>query len=258
MATRSVGDFCWINMITPQPAAARAFFGALLGWTFVEMPGMGFGIQVDGHDIGGLFDLDGPQTPPGTPPCIGVMVKVDSADATSAKASALGGKGEPAFDVGDAGRMAVLYDPNGANIDVWQPKSMPGTDVDPGAIGAPSWFETMTTDVERARSFYSALFGWTPEAMPSSAGDYTTFKLDDGSYAGGLMALPPALLAAGDVPPHWATYFTVADADATAARAVELGGQLIVGPQDVPGIGRFAGIVSPQGVVFFVMAYTPR
>ncbi len=56
MATRSVGDFCWINMITPQPAAARAFFGSLLGWTFVEMPGMGHGIQVAGHDIGGLFD----------------------------------------------------------------------------------------------------------------------------------------------------------------------------------------------------------
>lgn len=258
MATRSVGDFCWINMITPQPEAARAFFGALLGWSFVELPGMGHGIQVDGHDIGGLFDLDGPNTPPGTQPCIGVMVKVDSADATSAKANALGGKGEPAFDIGDAGRMAVLYDPNGANIDVWEPKAMQGTDVDPGAIGAPSWFETMTTDVERARPFYSALFGWTPDGMPSAAGDYTTFKLGDGSYVGGLMAIPDALRGDGGLSPYWTAYFTVADADATAARAVELGGQLIVGPQDVPGVGRFAGLMSPQGVMFHVMAYAPR
>ena len=84
MATgiRKTGEFCWINMLTPQPAEAREFFGKLLGWTYFEMPGMGHGMQVDGRDIGGLFDLDGPNTPPGTPPLIGVMVKVDNADAT--------------------------------------------------------------------------------------------------------------------------------------------------------------------------------
>ena len=81
---RPMGDFCWINMLTPQPADARAFFGRLLDWTYVEMPGMGHRVQVGGRDIGGLFDLDGPNTPPGTPPLIGVMVKVASADATAA------------------------------------------------------------------------------------------------------------------------------------------------------------------------------
>ena len=82
---RKPGEFCWINMLTPQPAEARAFFGKLLGWTYVEMPGMGYRMQVDGSDIGGLFDLTSPNTPPGTPPLIGVMVKVDSADATGEK-----------------------------------------------------------------------------------------------------------------------------------------------------------------------------
>lgn len=256
--TRIVGDFCWINMLTPQPDAAREFFGQLLGWTYFEMPGMGHGIRVDGHDIGGLFDLAGPNTPPGTPPVIGVMVKVDSADAVSERATALGGRGEPAFDVGDAGRMAVLYDPNGANIDVWEPRGMTGTEVDPSAIGAPSWFETMTTDVDKAVAFYGGLFGWTPEGMPSSAGEYTSFKVGD-AYVGGVMAFPDALRPAvesGEIRPHWATYFTVADADAAAARAAELGGTVVVPPQDVPGIGRFACLMSPQGVMFYVMAYT--
>ena len=66
--TRKAGDFCWINMLTPNPAQAREFFGKLLGWTYVEMPGMGHRIQVGSRDIGGLFDLESPQTPKGMPP----------------------------------------------------------------------------------------------------------------------------------------------------------------------------------------------
>ena len=79
---RNAGEFCWINVLTREPAAAREFFARLLHWTYVELPGMGDRVQVGGHDVGGLFDLASPQTPPGTPPHIGVMVKVDSADAT--------------------------------------------------------------------------------------------------------------------------------------------------------------------------------
>ena len=94
------------------------------------MPGMGHRVQVDGHDIGGLFDLAGPNTPPGMPPLIGVMVKVESADAAGEKVTALGGKAMPAFDIMDQGRMAVCFDPNGAQFDVWEPKKGPGTDVD--------------------------------------------------------------------------------------------------------------------------------
>ena len=96
MATgmRKTGEFCWINMLTPEPAEARAFFGKLLGWTYFEMPGMGHRVQVGGRDIGGLFDLDGPNTPQGTPPSIGVMVKVENADAVCEKVTALGGKAQ--------------------------------------------------------------------------------------------------------------------------------------------------------------------
>ena len=106
---RPVGQFCWINMLTPDPAAARDFFTALLGWTYAEMPGVGHRMQVQGRDIGGMFDLNGPNTPPGTPPGIGVMVKVESADATAKRVVELGGKAMPPMDVVDAGRMAVCF-----------------------------------------------------------------------------------------------------------------------------------------------------
>ena len=63
--TRKTGEFCWINMLTPQPEQAREFFGQILGWSYFEMPGLGHGVKVAGRDIGGLFDLEGPNTPPG-------------------------------------------------------------------------------------------------------------------------------------------------------------------------------------------------
>src|SRR6186997_890125 len=103
---RKVGEFCWINILTPEPDRAREFFASLFGWTYLEIRGMGHRAQVGGRDIGGLFDLAAPGTPAGTPPGIGVMVRVESADAMAAKVQALGGAFKPAFDIGPAGRMA--------------------------------------------------------------------------------------------------------------------------------------------------------
>jgi len=250
--TRKTGEFCWFNMLTPQPAEARVFFDKLLGWTYAEIPGIGHRVQVGGRDIGGVFDLAGPNTPPGTPPLIGVMVKVDSADAAGEKVTSLGGKAKPAFDIMDEGRMAVCFDPNGAEFDVWEPKKGPGTDVDSNLHGAPSWFETMTTDVDRATTFYSGLFGWTPEVMQMPGFEYTTFKHGTAAVAG-MMQITPEM---GKLRPHWGTYFTVTDADETAREAVKLGAKLCLPVRDIPGIGRFGGITSPQGVTFYVIQYT--
>jgi uncharacterized protein len=250
--TRKPGEFCWINMLTPEPDEARQFFGTLLGWTYFEMPGIGHGVKVGGHDVGGLFDLDGPNTPPGTRAHIGVMVKVESADAAAERVRSLGGEARPAFDIFDAGRMAVCFDPNGAEFDVWEPKAMHGTDVDTSLHGAPSWSETLTTHVGRGTDFYSALFGWTPEIKPMPGFDYTRFTLG-GASVGGLMPILPEMVG---MRPHWATYFTVDDADEAARVAAGLGAKICVPVQDIPGVGRFCGITSPQGVEFYVIQYT--
>jgi predicted enzyme related to lactoylglutathione lyase len=249
---RETGEFCWINMLTPQPNEAREFFGKLLGWTYEEIPGMGHRMQVGGRDIGGIFDLNSPQTPPGTPPLIGVMIKVDSADAISEKVTALGGKTKPPFDIIDQLRMAVCFDPSGAAFDVFEPKKAVGSDADSTLHGAPSWFELLTTDVDRAAQFYSGVFGWASEKMPMPGMTYTTFKRGD-AFVAGMMEIMPHM---GPVPPHWGTYFTVHDADDTAGEAQQLGGKIYVPLQDVPGVGRFCGITSPQGVMFYVIKYT--
>jgi len=251
---RQTGDFCWINILTPQPEDAKKFFTGLLGWTYGDLGGMGSSIKVDGSDIGGLFDLNSPQTPPGTPPLIGVMVKVDSADAAAAKAKSLGGKAKDAFDIADNGRMAELFDPNGAELDVWQPKKEQATIADMRHHGAPSWYETYTPDVEAGKKFYTELFGWTAQTMPMPGMEYTVFSLGDKMIAG-MMEPTPAMAG---MPPHWATYFTVNDADECAKKAPELGGTVIVPPTDIPEVGRFCGVTSPQGVTFFVIKYLPR
>ena len=252
---RKTGDFCWINILTPDPAGARDFFGKLLGWTFDDLSGMGDLVKVDGHQIGGMFDINSPQTPPGTPPAIGVMVKVDDADVMAEKIKSLGGQAQPPMDVMENGRMVMAHDTSGANIDLWEPKKQPGMSADASRHGAPSWFENYSTDVPKSTEFYSKLFGWKPEVMQMPGMEYTTFKLDGVEMPiAGLMALTPDM---GPMPPHWATYFTVDDADAAGEKAKELGATVQFGPMDIPNIGRFCRIDSPQGVGFFVIKYVP-
>ena len=251
---RKPGEFCWINILTPQTAAARDFFGTLLGWSFSDMGGMGSLIQVNGSDVGGLFDVVSPRTPQGTPPVVGVMVKVENADATVERVKALGGQAQPAFDIMDRGRMAVCHDPNGANFDIWEAKTSLGTDVDATVHGAPSWFENLTTDAARGSKFYADLFGWQPQAMPMGDFTYTAFNGPSGPVAG----LMPIQEFMGPMPPNWGTYFTVDNVDDTLAKAEKLGGTIAIPAQDIPNIGRFGGIVSPQGVMFSVIAYLPQ
>jgi predicted enzyme related to lactoylglutathione lyase len=249
---RQVGEFCWINVLTPEPDRARAFFTDLLEWSYLEIPGMGHRVQVGGNDIGAFFDVNGPQVPPGTPAGIGVMVRVESADDTAARAAALGGSGKPGFDVGPQGRMAECYDPFGANIDVWQPYASTGMTTIGTEHGAPSWFELFTPDPEKAATFYGDLFGWTAMKRDYPGIEYTTFDLPGEVHVGGMMRLTPEM---GPMPTHWGVYFTVRDVHATVARALELGGSVSYPVMEIPTVGRFGGVASPEGVHFSVIQY---
>jgi predicted enzyme related to lactoylglutathione lyase len=247
---RSIGDFCWMNMLSPEPDKAKDFFARVLGWTYGEIPGMGYSVKVGGKDIGGLFDAKNPDGTP-TAPVIGVMVRVENADATGAKVNALGGKALPSFDVGPQGRMTVCYDPDGANFDVWQPKASAGMDADSTVHGAPSWFECMTSDFDSTAKFYEDLFGWKGSLMPIPGIRYMTFA-HQGRDVAGMIQITPEMQGAK---PGWGTYFTVKNVDETWKLAESLGAKSCVPLQDVPGVGRFGALTSPQGVVFYVITY---
>ena len=119
------------------------------------------------------------------------------------------------------------------------------------AIGAPCWAELGTSDVPNSGEFYSALFGWNVETDPRvEAGGYTMASLEGVSVA----ALSP-LYAPGQ-PVAWSVSFAVLDADATAARAAEEGGTVLMAPTDIFDSGRFAVLRDPTGAMFTI--WQPR
>lgn len=244
--TQVAGSFCWFNILTPQSAAAREFFGALLGWSYTEMPGVGHTVQVAGADVGTLFDLTESGASDMTPPHVGVMLRVEDTEAACRRVDALGGRASPAFDLMDQGRMAVCVDPGGAEFDIWEPKQVQQAKREGHAHGAAGWFELATSDSASTLAFYAGLFGWTASSAARSGGDYTLFKLGDACIAG--MVARRSLLAHAEA--RWTAFFHVNDVERTLREALALGATLTSPLVDVPGVGRSCGLRSPQGLEF--------
>jgi uncharacterized protein len=243
------GAFCWSELATTDPEEAVRFYMALFGWTVAETPtdfGSYYRFKLDGDDVAAAYE----GRPEDGPPHWNSYVAVSSADETAGRAAALGGTvvAEP-FDVFDAGRMAVLQDPTGAFIHVWQAKSHIGAQRlnDPSAL---CWTELATTDLAAAEKFYTSLFGWTAKRGIAPPGEYTEF-FNRGIAIAGMMRIQPEW---GDAPPNWLPYFAVLDCDASAGTAKQHGGSLSLAPKDIPGVGRFAIVDDPQGASFAIIA----
>jgi len=232
--------------MTSDTDRARAFYGELLGWE-CEDANPEFGgyanFRHDGELAAGLMAKE----EAALPDVWSVYLEVSDAAATVAEVERRGlPVFVPAMPVGDMGTMAVVADPSGAMVGMWQPGTHPGMTrwMEPGA---PGWFELHTRDLDAAVGFYREVFGWdtrvesdTPEFR------YVTEVQGELQYAGVMDAssfLPP------EVPPHWSVYFDVADIDATCARAVELGGAVVMAPEDTP-YGRLATLTDPMGALF--------
>ncbi len=125
--------------------------------------------------------------------------------------------------------------------------------MEPTKQGVFSWAELATTDVEGAKRFYTGLLGWTTEQAPVEGMVYTLAKVGDERVAG----IMSTKCETNEIPPQWGVYFTVDDVDATARKAVELGGKVLMPPTDIPNVGRFSALMDPQGVMFSVITYLP-
>lgn len=258
MTTHAPGTFCWFELATTDQGAAKQFYGKLFGYEFSESPlgeGMTYTIlKLAGRDAAAIQTMRGRDYPAGTPPHWLNYVAVENVDASAQKVTAAGGRVlAPPFDVMEHGRMTLVTDPHGATFALWQGKAHPGVGVtgEPGSFG---WCQLNVPSEgrEKAKAFYTSVFGWTTREDAMPMGDvYTTWLGSDGPR-GGMMPMPGGVQA----PAHWLLYFAVADVDATAARAKELGGQWMVPPMDIPGTGRFAVIQDPQGAVFAIVKFT--
>jgi uncharacterized protein len=242
------GTPCWIDLMSSDAAQASRFYTELFGWTaeVSEDPQYGgYTILTKGDAV-----VAGVGQAPQDAPFANVWttyLETDDIDKTTASATEAGGQVMmPAMKVGDQGAMAVLGDPSGAAIGVWQPEQHRGF----GRIGEPGtpvWFELLTRNYESAMEFYAQVFGWTLTPLEDS-GDfrYSTASLGRDPFAGVMDA--PAILPDG-VPSLWQFYMGVDDVDASVAEVKELGGALLREPQDTP-YGRMAGVADPLGAAF--------
>jgi predicted enzyme related to lactoylglutathione lyase len=269
---------CWIDTSQPDPEAAVKFYGELFGWEFQDAappgaPGKYFIAQLRGGDVAAVASH--PQGASATA-VWNTYVWVSDADETAAKVRAAGGSvlAEPS-DVGDAGRTAAFADPAGAAFRVWQARRHRGAAVvnEPGSL---NFNNLHTSDVDGARDFYGAVFGW--ELLdPGGAGSmwalpaYGDFleRRTPGMRANMAELGAPArfeevlasVAAIGDDEPgvtdYWGVTFAVDDADAIAARAAALGGQVTVAPFDAPWV-RMTVITDPQGATFIASKFVPE
>jgi uncharacterized protein len=267
---------CWVDSGQPDADAAAAFYGGLFGWELEDTmpagsPGKYFMARLRGGDVAAVGSL-----PEGAPPTAtwNTYIQVTSADETVAKVKEAGGRvlAGP-FDVFDAGRMAMVADPEGAVFGLWQPGRMKGSQIvnEPGSVN----FNALhTRDVAAAKRFYGSVFGWDTFTV----GDAEMWSLP--GYGDHLEERDPEVRARNaqfgapgfedvvaainpigddepDVPAHWSVTFSTDDADVLAAKAEELGGRVLISPVDVPW-ARMTVIADPQGASFIATQFMPE
>ncbi len=125
------------------------------------------------------------------------------------------------------------------------------------AQGTPSWIDLGTTDVDSAKAFYADILGWTFEEtdLGGDGSMVMSMAMKEGSHAAGIYTQRPDEAEMG-VPPHWMTYITVDDIDATTARVSALGGNVFAGPFDAFQLFRMSMIADPTGGMVFI--YQPN
>jgi uncharacterized protein len=245
----SPGTPSWVELGTSDIDAAVTFYEGLFGWSVAPSQegtgGYRLALLRD-RPVAGLSPLMSDEQPVAW----SHYVSTPSAADTAGKVSANGGQVlvEP-MDVMELGRMVFFMDPAGAAIGAWEPKQFPGAGIvnDPGSF---SWSELHTRDIDAAKGFYPGVFGWRADDRAFGDVQYTVWMLGDEGIGGG-MAMDASFPA--ELPSHWMVYFAVEDADASAAKAQELGATVTVPPTDIPEVGRFAVITDPQGATFSII-----
>jgi uncharacterized protein len=269
---------CWIDTSRDDPQAAADFYAGVFGWAFEErmpadVPGSYLVATLGGRDVAAIGSR-----PEGAPPdpSWATYVWVDAADEAAALAREHGATVlvEP-FDVLEAGRMAVVADPAGAPLSLWQAARHRGAQV-VNEHGTWNWSNLNTSDPEGAIAFYGAVFGWEAQTLDFGAGESIMWRMPGyGDFLAGAepgirerqadVGAPPGFEDAiawiqpidDGMPANWSVTFHVRDTDETARRAAALGGDVLVEPFDL-WVVRSAVLRDPDGAVFTVNTFTPE
>jgi len=251
MATRDrapVGAPCWVDLWTSDVGGSCAFYAELFGWEAQE-PSPEFGgyfmFHRDGVPVaGGMGDMGDVAARN----VWKIFLASDDIDKSVAAAEAEGAQVVvPVVPVADLGTQAVIVDPTGAAVGIWQAGTFPGFTV-LNEHGAPAWFELHTDHYDTAVSFYRSVFPWDTTTMADTDVRYTTMHTSgsQGEQAGIMDAsrsLPDGVSS------YWSVYFEVDDTDAAVSLVTALGGGVVSEPTDSP-YGRLATVTEPAGAMF--------
>lgn len=270
---------CAVDSSQPDAESAADFYRGLFGWELEDvMPPESearyFVARLRGRDVAAISSI--PQGSP-QPAVWRTYFWVDSADEIAARIGEVGGSvvAEP-FDVQpDAGRMAVFTDREGAEFRVWEAKQNKGAQLvnEPGSLNLNG---LNTRDVQGAKAFYGSLFGWRTLALAGGLEMWTLPGFGDFlerdnpalrtqmEQAGAPKGFEDVVASINPIPDdqpgtpaHWSVTFAVQDADATAGKAAELGGRVIVPPFDAPWV-RMTVISDPHGATFIASQFVPE
>jgi uncharacterized protein len=260
------GVTCWIDSEQPDVDAAQEFYGGLLGWQFTvatppDAPARYVIATLDGADVAALAEAE----------AVGgwnTYVAVDDADAAVERATSLGATVvSPPADAGPGGRGAVLHDPQGNEVRLWQARRRKGAQL-VNAPGAWNFSHLHTPEIGAAQQFYGGLFpwhfvdqGWAIAISVPGYGDHLEATVDpdirtrQASAPEGFADVIGSIVPTGPDGSGWSVVLTVADRDATASRAEALGGR-VLRTRDT-GWTREAVVRDPQGAVFTASQFTP-
>lgn len=255
------GDFIWYELLTRDPDAAKAFYDAVVGWNIDTEPmaGMASGmdyriINASEGKVGGVMRIGDEMAEHGARPVWLGYIAVDDVDQIVGAIEAAGGKTlMPANDIPDVGRIAMVADPQGAPFYVMKPKPPAGTeDTTSNAFAAErpmeghcAWNELVTDDPEAAKTFYHGCFGWEKDGEMDMGAMGTYEFLRHGFMFGAVMKRPEQMSAS-----LWTYYFRVPDIDKAVETIKASGGQVIMGPQDIPGGEFVINGIDPDGAPF--------
>ena len=244
------GRYFWYELMTKDLDAAEAFYTEVVGWNAEDFgnPEMRYTVLKAGdHGIGGMMAMP-EHCQGGEMPCFwGGYIEVADADAEAAAIEAAGGKVHKApDDIPGVGRFAVVADPQGAMYNILAPTGEDQPELPARSPGTIGWHELYTSDEKAAFDFYSGRYGWrgitTMDMGPM--GTYRIFGWDEAGN-GGMMNHPQP-----GTPPGWLFYFCVEDIDAAAQRVRDGGGEVLMGPMEVPDGGWIIQANDPQGARF--------
>ena len=247
------GVFSWVDLATTDLDAAKQFYTKLFNWDFQDLPVEGgppysMAFKND-RRVAALFLMPDEMKGRNIPSHWQSYINVKDLEATVQKWKTHGGAVlDHPFDVMEAGRMAVVKDPTGAVVSLWQANNHIGADL-VNEVNTFCWAELQTRGSDKAAQFYQAVFDWEIE-IEDKPPHYVTCKVK-GHYNCGIFDMDKVNLPA-DVPTHWAVYFNIENLDTSLALVKSLGGKALIEPIVIDP-GRFATIADPQGAVLTIM-----